>query len=304
MDSVALVKFHRTFFKSLQNALQLIGGLNLTDETILIKPNICVETDPSGGANVNSKTIQAVIDIVLSEKKNSMIKIIEADSVDKDIDKAFENMGFSQLVEKYPKRVSLVNLSKEPTTTISFDGLHFKSLELPKILLAPNYFISVANAKTHGITGITGILKNQFGCLPQKNKARYHKHINEVIVDLNRIFKPNLSIVDAAFGMEGVVKGKLRKLGVLICGYAPLSVDATLSRIMDFNPSKIKHLTLAQNYELGSFQPKVVGEKIENIKIKFHKPNSLVKELSEHVPQSLRPFAKGMYYRFLARKPE
>ncbi len=68
-----------------------------------------------------------------------------------------------------------------------------------------NYFSSVAVAKTHGLTNITGVIKNLFGLLPRKNKSFYHPHINDVIIDLNRFVKLGLCIVDAIVGMEGVV---------------------------------------------------------------------------------------------------
>lgn len=212
-------------------------------------------------------------------------------------------MGYTQLIDKYSKdRLSLVNLTKEPTETISFNGLYFKSIALPRILLQPHSLISVAKAKTHGLTDITGILKNQFGCLPDPNKASYHNHINEVIVDLNRIIPPALCIVDGSVCMEGVVRGRRRNFGVIICGYNPVTTDATLALAMGFNPYKIRHLALAQKMRLGALEPRVVGESVKHVAIRVRRPSTAVKVISRLVPTALRPIAKEVYYRFLARR--
>jgi uncharacterized protein (DUF362 family) len=136
------------------------------------------------------------------------------------------------------------------------------------------YLASVAIAKTHPITYVTGVIKNLFGLLPRKRKVFYHPEdnstdFNNVIVDLARFLTPNLCIVDAIIGMEDVIHGRLRRINAMIVGKKPASVDATMARIMGFEPEKIRHLVEAEKHGLGSLHPETVGERIESVTLQF-----------------------------------
>ena len=292
MDIVSVVKSDGKFLaECIRKGISLIGGWGLGNVPVIIKPNLCTETDVSGGATVSSKFVKVVIDEIIREREDSTIKIVESDSRGKYIDKAFENLGFLQLVNEYRNYdVSLVNLSKERATLISKE---FGGLRLPDILLEPNIFISIGKAKTSGITGVTGVLKNQFGCLPEKNKVKYHRCVDDVIAFINKIILPDLCIVDGIIGMEGSTMGKIGKLGVLIFGYSPVSVDATMTRVLGIDPLEIKHILISEKYGLGSINPRIVGEQIESVVMKFRKPS--VSVFGKYIPETLYPIAKKIY---------
>ena len=261
---VSIVRFNGDLSHSLVLGLSLIGGLRIPKLPILIKPNLCAESDPTGAATTSIPFVKAIIDTILKEDEDAVIKIVEPDSSGKRIKRAFKNLGYTRMERSYMENgydVSLVNLSDEPLTTIPLGGLYLKRVRLPTILTQPKLFISLANAKTHSLTQITGALKNQFGCLPEKDKARYHRFIEEVIVDVNNVVRPDLCIIDAVFGLEDTFKGRKRKVGVIICGRDPVAVDSVLARVMGFNPSRIGHLLLAERHGLGSLSPEVVGER-------------------------------------------
>ena len=59
-----------------------------------------------------------------------------------------------------------------------------------------DYLISFAKLKTHSMQVISGIMKNQFGALPEKLKVVYHPHLAEVICDLVRVRPPDFCLVD------------------------------------------------------------------------------------------------------------
>jgi uncharacterized protein (DUF362 family) len=168
-----------------------------------------------------------------------------------------------------------LNLSKSPLAKIEFDGLYFKNPKLPAILNEYGYTVSVALAKTHNLTYITGVLKNLFGLLPRKNQSYYHPEINEVVLDLNRIVMSDLCLVDARKGLEGVISGNPRSIGAIILGSKPASVDATMARIMGFRPEKIRHIVEAEKYGLGSLNPKILGDSVDLLAVQFKQPNNL-----------------------------
>ena len=225
-------------------------------------------------------------------------EIVESDGTGKSADKSFEKPGYGKLEEEFRKQnfnLKLINLSREKTVPIKLNELYFKQLYLPKIFLQPKFFISVSKAKLHYLTCITGILKNQFGCLPEKDKIRFHHHIDEVIVDVNSIIKPDLSIVNGRVWMEDIVDGPIKWLGVLICGRDPVSVDATLARLVGFNPKKSRHIHLAEQHGIGSMNPVIIREKLEKLKTSSRKPNRAKAAFQRYAPKIIQRIAVNFY---------
>ncbi len=298
---VSIVRCNGNLKESLNRGFSLLGGLTLPKLPILIKPNLCAESDPSGVATTRIPFIKKVIDLILTEDKDAVIKIVESNSSGKQIKNAFKNLGYTQMERKYQENgynVTLINLSKAPLTTIIIDAASKKKMLLPTILTQPKFFISLANAKTHSLTQLTGALKNQFGCLPEKEKYLFHKIIDNVILDINRVVKPNLCVIDAIFGLEGVLTGIKRKIGIIICGRDPVAVDATLARVMGFTPSKIKHIALAEKQGLGSLNPEVIGEALDSVIVKFKKESNFFSTLGKYIPSKMLPLTHRIYSRF------
>lgn len=275
MDSVALVKYEGDVKKALEEGIELIGGFGILKSPFIVKPNICADVDKTGFAVTNVEVVEALIRLVLEEDRNLSIKIVESDSESKFADEAFEKFGYKSLEEKLSNLgfdASLVNLSRSPTVPVKLDGLYFKNPELPKVITGLKYFVSVAVAKTHYLTFVTGTMKNLFGLLPRKDQSFYHASIDDVIVDLNRLVRPNLCVVDARAGLEGWEGPKTRRLNTFILGSKPVSVDATMARVMGFKPEKIRHLVEAEKYGLGTLNPKVLGENLKSRTVRFKQP--------------------------------
>ncbi len=298
---VSIVRCNGNLQESLNRGFSLLGGLIIPKLPILIKPNLCAESDPSGVATTRIPFIKKIIDLILTEDKDAVIKIVESNSSGKQIKNAFKNLGYRQMERKYQENgynVNLINLSKAPLTTILIDEASKKRMHLPTILTQPKFFISLANAKTHSLTQLTGALKNQFGCLPEKEKYLFHKIIDTVILDINRVVKPNLCVIDALFGLEGVLIGRKKKIGIIICGRDPVAVDAILARVMGFTPSKIKHLALAEKHGLGSLNPEVIGEALDSVIVKFKKESNIFSTLGKYIPSKMLPLAHRIYSSF------
>jgi uncharacterized protein (DUF362 family) len=280
LDTVAIVKHEDNVSKALEEGIKLLGGFGVLQSPFIIKPNICADVVKTRFAVTDVKIVEALINLVLKKDRNLSVKIVESDSESKFADEAFEKFGYKSLEEKMGKLgfdVSLVNLSHSPTSPVKLDGLYFKNPELPDLITGPKYFVSIAIPKTHYLTFITGTLKNLFGLLPRKDQSFYHPNINEVIVDLNRLVRPDLSIIDARVGLEGWEGPKTRRINAFILGRKAACVDATMARIMGFRPEKIRHLVEAEKHGLGSLDPKILGKSLESTIVKFNPPSHLSK---------------------------
>ena len=255
----------------------LLNQMKMRDEikipptaSVIIKPNICLVKGYETGATVDPFIIKCLVDWLLQNYNIKVINIGESDATALNVDVAFKVLGWDNTFKEYPN-VCLLNLTKDDQVSIELKGLYFKNLKISKSFIESNFLISVGKLKTHTITGITGILKNQYGVNPIKNKAQYHLNLDDVICDLNMVRSPDLCLIDGIIAMEGAgpVSGVPNPLGLLIVGNDAVAVDHACARIMGFNPNKISHLMLAVKQKLGSIDYEVFGEKIEEVQTKF-----------------------------------
>ena len=136
-------------------------------------------------------------------------------------------------------------------------------------LVTESAIISAAKLKTHSGTIVTLGMKNMFGLLPDKFKAKYHAQgISKVIVDINSVLRPALTVVDGFVGMEGSgpSRGDPVQMDTVIAGTDPVATDATAARIMGFDPHTISHIRRAHEKGIGEIDNiEVVGDGIEAV---------------------------------------
>jgi len=275
LTSVALVRYRQGIRRTLEEGLDLIGGFGNLRSPVLVKPNLCTIKDGTGHSVTDTEVVKAVIDLLLAKDSKLSIKIIESDSQSKDAQECFEKFGYTEFCETKQEvefDVSTIDLSRTPLTKISFVGEYFNGPELPDVLTTPHYLVSIAVAKSHGLSHITGVLKNLFGVLPRKDKSFYHSKIHEIITDLACILRPELNIVDARVGVEDWNGPKTHEIGAFILGKKPVSVDAVMTRLFELDPKSVSHLVKSSKYDLGLLEPEVIGEKIESMSAKFNSP--------------------------------
>ena len=275
MDSVAVVRHTHDIKQTLSTGLKLIGEFGELQSPVLIKPNICTMRDGTGHSVTDTDVVKSLMALLLDADDKVTIKIIESDSQSKNANDAFIKFGYSDFCDEMKTagfNVGTINLSEEPLEKISFDGLYFKNPELPRIITKPHYFISVAVAKTHYLAYITGVLKNLFGILPRKDKSFYHSRIHDVITDLARIVRPKLNIIDARVGVEDWNGPRTHDIGAFVLGKNPVSVDSVMMKMMSLDPQKVKHLLSSIKYNLGTFNPSILGESIDSVRVEFAHP--------------------------------
>jgi len=176
-------------------------------------------------------------------------------------DDEFERLGYKELAENLG--VELVNLSKERIYEVALDGHFFETLEVPEVLLKATKIISIAKLKTHVQHKITCNMKNLFGLLPRKAKAKYHPFMNEVLADLNDFYKPSLCIIDGIIGMEGFgpSDGNKKEVGIIICGKNSVTTDAVAAKMIGFNPKGVPNLRFAEKVGIGTISDvEIVGD--------------------------------------------
>ena len=226
------------------------------DAAVVLKPNLCtIVPDQMEKSNTDIALTRAVCEILLTRTKR--IYIGEADHLRRTMGEAFEITGHVQMAKELG--IQLVNFSEVPRVKVPCDPIG--EIEMPRLLLEADAFITLPVLKTHALTYFTGSLKNQWGCVPQHNRILLHKHLDPLLASLPRMLRPKLSIIDAIVAMEGrgPVNGEPRRLDLILVGEDAVAVDATAMRLVGLQPAKARHLVIAAEQGLG----RIKDEQIE-----------------------------------------
>lgn len=262
------VEVSKTFNREIldKNIKMCIGNRKINH--ILIKPNLCESILPETGATVSVETVKLVIESIQELYNPCKISIVESDTSSRKIDNVYKFLGYDKLESDV---VKLVNLSQEENIVVNINGNFFDKISIPKIFYDSDFFISIAKLKTHFEPsfpqGISCCLKNQFGCLSELKKWKYHCVLDKVIVDINTIIKPDLCIIDGDIGMEGnaPIHGNPKKVGLYLFSNDVVSIDCITSKIMGLNYMSIPHLNLAIESKLGNPEPYIYGSRFIKI---------------------------------------
>ncbi len=235
-------------------------------ESVLIKVNfITVETWDSGAT-----TDPMVVEAIIKRLKDLPVQVyvVESDATMTNADKAFEFTGMKEMCERYGIQCLNLRHIKDRVKIAIPSGETLKSIKVPRIV-TESAVISAAKLKTHWSTKVTLGMKNMFGLLPDKFKGKYHaRGISKVIVDINAVLKPSLTVIDGFVGMEGrgPSGGTPVKMDLIVAGKDVVATDATASRVMGFDPMEVAHIRKAYEKGLGNINDiELLGAKLEDV---------------------------------------
>lgn len=154
---------------------------------------------------------------------------------------------------------------------VDFDPAYLPRVSVSRAVLEADVFISVPKFKTHGLTVLTGGIKNSYGILPGAQKALLHRlaggpeRFHEVVVEVFRLRPPDLVIVDAVVGMQGngPAGTDLKWIGRVLAADNAVALDAVIARLMGLEPARLHFLRRAAELGLGDYAEEameVLGE--------------------------------------------
>ncbi len=265
---------YETVYEAIERIFEVFP-LDLRGKKVLIKPNVLRASDPREGIVTNPSVVSAVVEKVESLSPSSII--------------VGDNPGlFSYGAnEESFKKTKLMDASKgyyknigTQLKQIDFNPLFLPKLSLSRYVLEADIIISLPKFKTHGLTVITGAIKNSYGLLPGAQKALLHKiagtpeRFHEILVEVFKIRIPDLFIMDAIIGMEGngPASSDLRNIGLIIASDNGVSMDVVMAKMVGLNPEELRFLKRAQELGLGGLDIndiEIIGElkEIEDFKL-------------------------------------
>jgi uncharacterized Fe-S center protein len=150
---------------------------------------------------------------------------------------------------------------------VGFNADFLPTISLSRIVLDADIIISLPKFKTHGLTVMTGAIKNSYGFLPGAQKAKLHKaagspeRFHEMLVDVFRLRVPDLFITDAIVGMEGngPASSDLIDIGLILASDNAVALDAVIATIMGCEPGRLRFLQRAKELGLGDYDLNAVN---------------------------------------------
>ena len=274
MVVVALVKGSREL-ATVYKAIELAGGIKDIAEKYsraLIKVNFITTKTYETGVTTDPLIVEGLIR--KAREVFDQVFVVESDASMTDADKACEITGIKEVCERNETVFLNLRREKDRVKLPIPDSETLKEIKVPKIVVE-SAVINAAKLKTHKVTGVSLGMKNMFGLLPEKMKFKYHlRNISKVIVDINTVLKPQFTIIDGFYALEGPgpTSGTPIKMDLLVAGRDIVAVDATACRVMGIEPTEIYHIKRAHERGLGEIDEariNVVGAKVEGVKRRF-----------------------------------
>ena len=249
--------------------------LDLKGKKVLIKPNVLRVSQAEEGICTNPAVLRAIVDKVESTGPASLVVGDNPGIFSYGAnEESFTTSGLMDAAKGYYKNIGTDSVQ------LPFNPAFMASVSVSRAVMDADVVISLPKFKTHGLTVITGAIKNSFGILPGAQKARLHKaagsseRFHEVIVEVFSIRAPDLIVVDAVIGMEGNGPAcpDLRDIGLILASDNAVALDTVIATMMGIEPGMLRSLQKAKECGLGDFdldKIEVVGElrKIPDFKL-------------------------------------
>lgn len=241
----------------LSEAVSRFGLLDAlrTAGSVAIKPNLAAGTYVAPDSHVVSDLalLARVVEFVCRVNAHARVYICESDSTGNGFAYSkFEHLDLPTslgLSNDLLSRIEMLDLSRDRLVKVS-DGRFLRysddgiSLYLSERLVQADFVVSLANLKTHSVTGFTGACKNLFGCLPDMDKSVHHPYIHKTIHDVTVALMPQLSIVDGFYGMDrnGPVAGRPVNSGFRIISNNPVEADLCGIRCIGMSDRSVAYM--------------------------------------------------------------
>jgi uncharacterized protein (DUF362 family) len=236
---------------------------------VLIKPNITTNMAASTGVTTHPSIVEGVLQYLREEGDFELI-IAEGGG---DISRAFDELSFVEVARRYDAK--LVDLNKDSSITVQVeDPLSQHEFPIAQTALECDCIVNVPCLKIHGgQMQVTLCMKNMMGFItpPRYRGSIMHTDFDRRMIDLLRVVKPDVNIIDGLVGHErGEIMGEPAGAGVMIASRDYVAADAVGAAVMGFSEGEVGHISLAESLGLGI-------AKLNEIDIRGEKLASVVK---------------------------
>lgn len=228
MVKVAKVKFEKNLKETIAQAVDEIGSLSRfikTGEVVFVKPNF--NTADPFPASTDLEFLKAVVELIY-EAGAKLVMMGDSSTMSLNTRKVMEKLRvFDLLNMKIPPRIYVFEEERWVKKEIP-QGKYLKKVYLPKIIERADKMIWLPCLKTHFQAQFTGSLKLAVGFMKPFQRIPLHlKNIQEKVAELNKLFNPDLIIMDArkCFINKGPSEGKVAEPNLILASTDRIALD-------------------------------------------------------------------------------
>jgi len=225
-SKVAIMRFARKGDLSIDRALKLIGGISDLDTS---QRRVTIKVGVFTTKRAHHSSVDVVRAIINAFNKAPKILLAESDN--------YQGPGSERLQiwkELFADNIIPFNLS-EDTDTRQF-RIGGENLQLSHALFKPNVFVSTHVLRTFDRGSI---LKNLFGLVPDRKKARFHKKLPTVLADLyEAIGGIDLAVMDGT-NLWHAWTGPTTPMNIVLVGRDATAVETVGATLAGLDPKKM-----------------------------------------------------------------
>ncbi len=272
---------------------------------VLIKPNFLKPAPAQAAVSPHPAVMRAVIEGCIAAGAGH---IVIGDSPGYgSAGRVAEACGVLQVAREFG--IEVVNFSQSVTIEAPPGFIH-RRFEVAREAAEADVIINVPKFKTHAMMVLTLAVKNLYGVIVGRQKARWHfqsgrdyRHFARFLLELACTLKPAVSILDAVVGMEGngPSSGTPRRLGYLAASKNMVSLDAVAAHLAGFSPQQVYTLIEAgrMGFTVAAHELACIGDPLDGLRIRDLKPAG---QMSVEGPAFLRPVS-WLVNRFVTTRP-
>lgn len=230
--------------------LQACDAISLVPRggTIALKPNLVLASIPEDGAVTHPGVLSGCIEYFRAHGVRT-ISVIESSWIGDKTLRAMRQAGYDEVCRHYD--VPFFDLKKDRVRSVQTPA---GPMDLCCKALDADLLVDLPVLKGHCQTRMTCALKNLKGCIPDREKRRFHAMgLTEPIAALGAALRPGLVVVDSICGdlcfEEG---GTPVQTNRMYAGTDPVQIDAYGCALMGLDLSEVPYIRLAEKYGAGS----------------------------------------------------
>jgi uncharacterized protein (DUF362 family)/NAD-dependent dihydropyrimidine dehydrogenase PreA subunit len=240
--------------------------LSFEGQKVLIKPNVLRASEAAEGIVTHPSVLAAV---VASVQRRQPAEVVVGDNP------GLFNYGANEASFRQTGLMAAAggcyrNIGND-SVKMPFAPDFMPHVSISRAVYEADLVISLPKFKTHGLTVLTGGIKNSYGYLPGAQKAHLHRlagspeRFHDLVVEVFKLRVPDLFIMDAVVGMEGngPASPDLRAIGLLLAADNAVALDAVVAAMMGLEPGRLPFLRKAKADGLGDYdleRIEIIGE--------------------------------------------
>jgi uncharacterized protein (DUF362 family) len=234
-------------------ALDAMGGMRrfiAKGDVVVLKPNIGWDRTPQYAATTNPDVVGALAKLCF-ESGAKKVKVF--DNTVSDARRCYKQSGIADAAAA--AGAEMVYMDSRKYRDVRLNGTVLKSWPLYNDIFEADKVINIPIAKTHSLTTLTLAMKNWMGVMGGV-RFRVHQRIDESLVDLCRVIKPTLTVLDAvriltANGPTGGDLEDVKRLDTVVVGTDQVAIDSFGATLFGMKGSDLSTVKLAARAGLG-----------------------------------------------------